>query len=250
MGAAPAMLNPILSWPSSFTDEGSTAFVQTLGLEVEQPGAALRAGFCMVRSSGGQNAPPAMRRQNELLLGRQAVTEALSVMIPGADAGEVQVIKDVFGKPYIQTPAGVFGTSISHSRDLAVSLVFPIYHPMALDVEAIVSERLCETIAGEMTPRETDLFHALGLAKISAYTLNWTIKEAYAKALGTGLTTPFTVFEVRSIVQKGDAYFESALHHFTQYRAHTWICGNYVLSVVAPASSALRWSGLKKERPL
>lgn len=180
-------------------------------------------------------------RQNELLWTRIAAKNATQAMGSISDPKRLKIVNDVFGKPYIDgANQGLLGSSISHSSELGMALVFSIKHPMGIDLE-MNSLSHSEAIRSEMTAKEISMFQSLTLPEGMAFTLNWTIKEAYAKALGVGLTTPFPTFEVKSIELKAPFYFESWLNHFTQFRVHSWICGAYALSIAVPYKSALSW---------
>jgi 4'-phosphopantetheinyl transferase len=109
----------------------------------------------------------------------------------GRDPRAIQFLDGVHGKPY------VFGNSIdfniSHARGCA-ALIVSQYGPVGIDVEnptareKIDSEQLYDFV-----------FHPEELVEVrrgesgeSVFYLYWTLKEAVSKALGVGLTIPFS----------------------------------------------------------
>jgi 4'-phosphopantetheinyl transferase len=251
------LMGNAFQWPNVPVEANRASLIQSLCLNLERPDSKYTAGICMVRagaetlitlgdffSLAEQNAwskDAAAKRQQAVLWSRIAVKNALTAMAPDLVKTDFTVGTDIFGKPYIQNSAGLtFGVSISHTKDIAIAVVFPIQHPLALDVEAH-SLTNSETIAGEMTAHESRYFENINLPNEMGYTLNWTIKEAYSKALSVGITTPMPILEVDSIEQTSPMYFESWLKNFTQFRIHSWVCGNYALTMTVPYKSTLTW---------
>jgi 4'-phosphopantetheinyl transferase len=103
------------------------------------------------------------------------------------------------GKPYLSGANASSGLSfnLSHSSGLAV-YAFAVQRNLGIDVEHIQPESAGEDIARRyFSPREVSDLHGLPPeAKAEGFFNCWTRKEAYIKALGTGLHTPLDSFSV------------------------------------------------------
>jgi 4'-phosphopantetheinyl transferase len=103
------------------------------------------------------------------------------------------------GKPALagkNAPSGL-SFNLSHSFGLAVYAIARGRN-LGIDVERIQPESAGEDIARRFfSPREVSDLRALPAeARTEAFFLCWTRKEAYIKALGTGLYTPLDGFSV------------------------------------------------------
>jgi 4'-phosphopantetheinyl transferase len=103
------------------------------------------------------------------------------------------------GKPALAGKNASSGISfnLSHSFGLAV-YAFSKGRDLGIDVEHVQPESAGEDIARRFfSPREVgDLRSLPPEARTEAFFLCWTRKEAYIKALGTGLHTPLDSFSV------------------------------------------------------
>lgn len=107
---------------------------------------------------------------------------------------------DEFGKPWLAPPhdrAG-FGFSTSHSGDLALIALRDGPEPFAIDVEkARRFDDADQLVARFFSPREQRDYAALAPAeRREAFWRGWTVKEAFVKALGRGLSFPLDRFDV------------------------------------------------------
>lgn len=204
------------------------------------------------------------KRQNEFLLGRLVSKVAISEVInnskdareaarrdPWTQLRSIEIGNDIFNRPFAATNSQ-WDISLSHSHGSAVALAFPHTHPMGIDIEKIDSKH-SEVVSHEMTDNEKEVFSRLNLPGVGGYTLNWTIKEAYSKAIGVGLTTPFKVMEVKEIqMLKVDSpanqklyYFESWLKNFHQFRVHSWLTGGHAISIAIPYKTVVEWTQIE-----
>ncbi len=86
--------------------------------------------------------------------------------------------------------------NVSHSADLALVAV-TLRRAVGIDVERIRDDIEVDGIAREFGPREMSTLQGLsGETRIRAFFACWTRKEAYLKALGTGLARRLDDFEV------------------------------------------------------
>ncbi len=100
------------------------------------------------------------------------------------------------GKPFLDGAAGV-SFSTSHSHGLAL-LAFVRDKNIGVDVEHLREDLgLDEIAARHFSTREVATLRSLpNSVRKEAFFACWTRKEAFAKAIGRGLTIPFSQFEV------------------------------------------------------
>ncbi|MDE6690924.1 MAG: 4'-phosphopantetheinyl transferase superfamily protein [Clostridia bacterium] len=107
--------------------------------------------------------------------------------------GEVRIENGLWEKPRLISPQGVY-FNLSHSGEWTVAAVSD--NEIGVDIQQVkpVDMRLATRFFAEDERRQiesagdgaTELFYRL-----------WTVKEAYLKALGTGLNRPLNSFTVR-----------------------------------------------------
>lgn len=122
--------------------------------------------------------------------------------IPGS---ELTFQKQLHGKPFLANlPSGApsLHFNISHSKDYAV-IGISSYAPIGVDIEMIRPDLPAEKIAKRFFhPNESAAFLSLPESeRLLWFTRHWTMKEAFVKAIGDGLTFSTTSFE---IVPKND----------------------------------------------
>lgn len=136
--------------------------------------------------------------------------------------GEVRVENGLWEKPRLISPQGVF-FNLSHSGEWTVIALSD--SEVGVDIQQIkrvdmrlakrfFSEKECAQLA-DAGDGATELFYRL-----------WTVKEAYLKALGTGLNRPLNSFSVRVTVggakiedkENGEGWLASELDCFDGYK--------------------------------
>lgn len=124
--------------------------------------------------------------QKNLILSRGLLRVLLSEWL-GRDPGAIQLVTNPWGKLLIADQAVQF--NLTHSCSL---LVFACSHryTVGVDVEYVRPlPSLPRLVQRYATPAEQDDYQRLPWAAKPRYFLElWTAKEAYSKALGTGLT--------------------------------------------------------------
>jgi len=113
------------------------------------------------------------------------------------------------GKPVLRIPLANIRFNISHTAGLCV-LAIAQGREVGIDVEEIREEVDIASIAKKFfTPQEHEaLFRLPAGARRSAFFARWVRKEAYAKALGKGLTLPFDQFQIS--VEAGESWIEAS----------------------------------------
>ncbi|MEM9444385.1 MAG: 4'-phosphopantetheinyl transferase superfamily protein [Verrucomicrobiota bacterium] len=180
------------------------------------------------------------RRRASYSLGRYCGKIALGAYLDESDLQKISIKAGVFGQPVVDylRPHDA-QVSIAHTESLGAALAFSEEHPMGLDVEVIDSSR-DETIAKTFTEHESVLHSKLGIDQSSAYVLIWTIKEAVAKVLRTGITTPLKIFEVKELAREGK-FWISSLKNFPQYKIYSYIEEGRACSIASPYKSIIDW---------
>lgn len=136
------------------------------------------------------------RRRHDFLVSRALLRTALSryCEIPPADW---RFGVSEFGRPFVLNPApgGELRFSLAHTAGL-IACAVSREREIGLDVE-----RLDRTVdmgglarATFAPPEIARLQRLSGQAQVRSFFSTWTLKEAYAKARGRGLTLPFSEF--------------------------------------------------------
>ncbi|MEM0939173.1 MAG: 4'-phosphopantetheinyl transferase superfamily protein [Bacteroidota bacterium] len=176
------------------------------------------------------------RRKTSYLLGRLSAKEALSCLRGVAKVSSICIDAGVFHFPVVQCPKTPNSqVSISHCDIIGASIAFEEAHPMGIDLEK-VQDKYKEVMLSQMTEREQLLLKNIQLNNAQGYAVLWSVKESLSKVLKTGMMIDFSLLEVDSIALKGEAY-TSTFTHFGQYKAISYSCGAYVVSITCPKKS-------------
>jgi len=144
--------------------------------------------------------------QLRFIVSRAALRTILGNLL-GAPANELQFRYGVAGKPEMATPAArdaVF-FNVSHAHDLA-AIAVTRHHTLGIDVEYPRRDGMIMDIAERFfSPLEFQALQGLpSQDRTTAFYRCWTRKEAYLKALGTGLSKSLESFDV-SLTAAGGA---------------------------------------------
>jgi 4'-phosphopantetheinyl transferase len=153
----------------------------------------------------------------------------------GCGLSDVSLDRERFGKPKLRRPDGRRGVefSLSHCDRRSLIAISKVGR-VGVDVERCRSIGDLDRI-GELyfTPAEARTISGLsGAEQASAFFDYWTFKEAYTKALGTGLSPPLESFESPPPRAGSDAVSHITLsgRRWTCYRFSPW--AGYAASVV------------------
>jgi 4'-phosphopantetheinyl transferase len=173
------------------------------------------------------------RRKSSFLLGRYVAKQALAVLLHEPMYANIAIVPGVFTQPVVQfpTPEPV-GVSIMHAGELACALAFPQIHPMAIDVERVDPASL-EAMKSQIQAEELRPAVLPQLSELVWCTVIWTAKEALSKVLKCGMMGPFALFETVELRQEASCYV-GYFRHFGQYKFHTWVVHDHVLTIVLP----------------
>ena len=132
------------------------------------------------------------------ILGRYLNTEPASIEFEYYESGKP-------GLPARSNPGGI-SFNISHSRSLALCAV-GVKGEVGVDVEyvrrVIGAEKILERF---FSPGEREYYHlSPGIAKDRSFMSLWTIKEAYSKAVGTGIRSGMKDLDFSPVITSSDA---------------------------------------------
>ncbi|NLR78261.1 4'-phosphopantetheinyl transferase family protein [Chitinophaga eiseniae] len=170
--------------------------------------------------------------RRQYLLGRHAAKLAAS-HFTGVAAPLIRIRPGVFGQPVLDCPGhNNVQVSISHSGPQAIAVVYPEWHPMAVDIEEIRPDHELPALAAH----EAGLVASLPFTHYESGLLLWSAREALSKVLKTGLTTDLALFEI-STLHMQEGFLFSTFVHFMQYKAVSQLAGNMVYTLVLPQRS-------------
>ncbi|ANQ47426.1 4'-phosphopantetheinyl transferase superfamily protein [Flammeovirga sp. MY04] len=175
------------------------------------------------------------RRKQTFLSGRKAIKQLLFSIVP-IKAHQIEIGKGIFEQPFIkhQSFQG-WECSIAHSQSHVASILFPSDLIIGIDVESNQEEMSAKT-KGQITYQEKMLCLAQGVIDVELKL--WSAKEALSKCLKTGLTIPFTILEINSIVEM-ENQVEITFKNFPQYKVSQCIIEGECLSVCYPIQLSL-----------
>lgn len=152
------------------------------------------------------------------------------------------------GKPLL--PGGP-SFSLSHSGE-RVLIAVSARGRVGVDVERIRPVRRLEALAARwLAPGERAWLAAAGEGGVEAAFFDvWTRKEAFAKALGSGLATPFRSFSVDMAAGEGGSGRCGGLAELTVSgeRADAWTVSGLATAPGMVAAMAADWRGVEVER--
>ena len=181
----------------------------------------------------------AERRQASYLLGRITAKKALFEMGADVTFSGINICMGAFKDPVPQFPCDrPLQVGITHTSTMAVSLAFPATNPMAIDLEDL-DEKRSQTMQKHCHSTEWDEMEAEALDPTLLFTILWTAKEAIAKALRIGLTSPFSLMTVKGLKPHPESGWVGHYQHFSQYKFRSWRVGDRVISIVFPKQTEL-----------
>jgi 4'-phosphopantetheinyl transferase len=125
--------------------------------------------------------------QNKQIVVRSSVRSILSEYLNLAPL-QVEFTIGGHGKPALLNRE--FEFNLSHAHNLAV-LAVCAHYPVGVDLEYVRPIAAADLVARFFAPVEQAAFDRLPeTAKVNGFFHAWTQKEAYLKAMGTGLSTP------------------------------------------------------------
>lgn len=173
-------------------------------------------------------------RRQSLLAGRRAAKDALGLLAPELDPRDIRILPGLFGQPVVAMPGRAnVQVSLAHADRAAFAIAHPEACPMGVDLERFVPAHL-GALREQTTAREREAMRAAAPGEEGQQLLLlWSLKEALSKALRTGLTVPFPLFEVTHLSPvPGGVTAQFA--NFAQYEGIAFAAAPFVAAVVRP----------------
>jgi 4'-phosphopantetheinyl transferase len=148
------------------------------------------------------------RDRHSFLVSRGGLRWLLSRYL-GVQPSDLKFEYSAYGRPHVVSPApGTLRFNVSHSGEMVVyafahelDVGIDVEHVRPIDDVLALAERF-------FSPDERDFLRALpDAARLRSFFTCWVRKEAYIKAIGTGLSTPLDRFSV-SIAEDRAAMLE------------------------------------------
>lgn len=121
------------------------------------------------------------------LYGKLLLKDALNIV-------ELNLSYNEYGKPYLQSPYDDIHFNISHSGEWVVLAIDTV--PIGIDIQEITNADI--NIAKRFFSKEESeyIFSLSNENQIEAFFKLWSLKEAYVKAEGKGLSIPLNSFTI------------------------------------------------------
>ena len=136
-------------------------------------------------------------RDRDVYIAAHALCRGLLTGCAGSAPRDWRFTVEDHGKPEVVSPAGMprLRVNISHTRGLA-AVALTAENDIGVDVEWLQREAATEQLAERVfAPRERQVLAAASEAqKTETFLTFWTLKEAYVKAIGKGLSQPLGAF--------------------------------------------------------
>ncbi|MFG1365634.1 4'-phosphopantetheinyl transferase family protein [Xanthobacter versatilis] len=200
----------------------------------------------------------AFPRDRDMFLLAHGVMRLALGRVMGVGPRDLAFTRDAYGKPFLAGPfeAGP-GFSLSHSGQ-AIAIAIARAPQVGVDVEAHGREVPLEAMAMVMADAEVaDLAASGGSARRKAFAY-WTLREAFAKAVGLGLSLPRNAVSFRLGGQGPAGEGAPAVAHLSEqfgtagdWHLHQCDLGpDHILAVAARAPAPVAWRLLPIESVL
>jgi phosphopantetheinyl transferase (holo-ACP synthase) len=151
-----------------------------------------------------------------------AAKKALIELDSSLKLSEISIVNERSGYPAIENSN--YCVSITHTNEIAASLVFPKEFSLGIDIEDIKRSENIKRIITESVPNTPEFLTAA-----------WTLKESLSKALKCGFSKPTNVFEL-SALTKEDNFFVCLYKQHSDFQGIAVVHGPYLLAITYPKS--------------
>jgi len=205
----------------------------------------------------------AFPRDRDMFLLAHGVMRLALGRVMGVGPRDLAFTRDAYGKPFLAGPfqAGPFqagpGFSLSHSGQ-AVAIAIACAPLVGVDVEAHARDVPLEAMAMVMADAEVADLAAAGEAARRKAFAYWTLREAFAKAVGLGLSLPRNAVSFRLGEEGAAGDGAPAVAHLCEqfgtagdWHLHQCDLGpDHILAVAARAPAPVAWRLLPIESVL
>ncbi|MCA0757849.1 4'-phosphopantetheinyl transferase superfamily protein [Paenibacillus sp. N4] len=180
----------------------------------------------------------AERRQRSYLLGRYTAKRASALWLGEEDADKIVIDRGIFTQPIVvHAGSANIQVSITHCGDIGISIAFPEAMPLGIDLEK-ADPRQSRSLEAHMTAGELEAVRELPYDGPAKLMVLWTAKEALSKILKTGLLIRFELLELQ-VCEAREGFILCSYEGFPQYRAVSFVIGEFVCSVAYPARAII-----------
>lgn len=176
----------------------------------------------------------------QLFLVAHALLRAVLSRHEGIDPRAWHFCTGVHGRPEISAPPSRLRFTLTHTRGLAACAV-TLDRDIGFDVQHISNDRSIDLAGRVFSPRELhDLRSAPSAVRAVRFFEYWTLKEAYLKARGAGLTLPLDSFSFDRDAQ-GEwriAFTTSADNDLGRWKFWSWRVGARHQAALAVSTDA------------
>ena len=170
--------------------------VHAFAVSLDLPEAALAAARPLLTPDEAARADAFLRHQDRArFTAARAWLRRMLAAYLGEPPGDLVFAYGEHGKPLLARAAGRLDFNLSHAGGYALLAVSPGF-PIGADIEAVrpVEEKVAERFFSAAEVKALGGLPARGW--VDGFFRCWTRKEAYLKALGSGLATPLDSFTV------------------------------------------------------
>lgn len=173
------------------------------------------------------------RHRHQYLVTRALLRATLSCYVPWVTPDQWIFASNPFGKPHIVAPATPIAFNLSHTEGLVV-LALTLESSVGVDVESL--DRVMDIDMADRFFSRAEVHHLRGLPSTEQgpmFMRFWTLKEAYIKACGQGLSIPLDSFSFGLAMPGRIGFSADALlpREARYWRFWQWDSARFVLSL-------------------
>jgi 4'-phosphopantetheinyl transferase len=181
------------------------------------------------------------RRKTSYLLGRISSKNALMNFTGITIPESIWLDFGVFQFPIVRCrEIHNVQVSLSHCNNIGVCIAFPESHPMGIDIEEVLIDKL-SALEKQITESERGILINAAIGHLESCTLIWTVKESLSKILKTGMMIDYGLLELDTLKMENGVWI-STFTNFRQYRGFSCLFGNYVISWVLPRNTQVNFN--------
>lgn len=173
-----------------------------------------------------------LKRQRQFFSGRYITKISILQKTLSYNFSEINISNLTSGEPFFNNE---FFISISHSNNIAASVVFLQEHSLGVDVE-FFDEKIFK-LKKFIEPCFSE--------NIEQFTISMSIKEALSKALGVGFTLPIKTFTIKNIFF--DEMFIAEFENYQDYIGYAILKDQFVISFAIKKTIKLPYTILKSK---
>ncbi|MDR3179099.1 MAG: 4'-phosphopantetheinyl transferase superfamily protein [Oscillospiraceae bacterium] len=168
----------------------------------------------------------------DYLLGRYATKKALFSLFSYLNLKEILIKNGIFNQPIIENCQKNLSATISHSKNLGISLVFDSSLIFGVDVEKYDIKKI-DSLKRLINPKEINLLKDLELDLSRKLMILWVIKEALGKCLKTGINVNLKILDINQIHIVNEKIIGD-FKNFPQYKFITFNYADFNIAIVCP----------------